>query len=256
MAKTRAPRSDEETSARSGVVHKEPMREQILPHIRQDIVLGRWKPGDRLLEPSLCEEFGVSRTPLRDVLKILEIGGLVRLVPHVGAVVTELDPPDLMDKFEVLAGLEQTAAMKVARLRPRAVLAQIRALDDAMGEAARANRVKDYYRLNDDFHRAIVLGADNATLAQIHETIMWHVYRARHHVNEYEPLDEGAAEHHAEIIKAILAGNAEAAGGAMREHVDEEMRMVMAITAPKSGPHGRGRRSKRPAPRDLPDRAR
>lgn len=252
MAKTRTSGSDDATSARSGMVHKEPMREQILPHIRQDIVFGRWKPGDRLLEPNLCEEFGVSRTPLRDVLKVLEMEGLVRLVPHVGAVVTELDPPDLMDKFEVLAGLEQMAAMKVARLRPDAVLVRIRELDAAMAEAARMSRVKDYYRLNDDFHRAIVLGAGNPTLAQMHETIMWHVYRARRYVNEYEPLDEGAAEHHSDIVKSILKGDAAAAGAAMRAHVDEVMRMVMSNTVPKPGTVRRGRRPQR----ELPDRAR
>lgn len=237
MAKTQGVRGADGSRARSAMVHREPIHEQILPHIRQDIVLGRWKPGDRLLEPDLCEEFGVSRTPLRDVLKILEMEGLVRLVPHVGAVVTELDSPDLMEKFEVLAGLEQTAARKVAQLRPRDVLARICDLNAAMGEAAAANRVKEYYRLNDDFHRAIVLGAHNATLALIHETVMWHVYRARHYVNEYEPLREGAVEHHSDIVNSILRGDCEAAGIAMREHMEEVMRTVIGIAAPK--PRGR-----------------
>ncbi len=213
---------------RSAMVHKEPIHEQILPHIRQDIVLNRWKPGDRLPEPHLCQEFGVSRTPLRDVLKILEMEGLVRLVPHVGAVVTELDPPDLVEKFEVLVGLEQLAAMKVARTRTSSVLRQIETLNVAMAAAAAANQVKEYYRLNDDFHRAIVLGANNTTLAHIHETMMWHVYRARHCVNEYEPLTKGAAQHHSAIITSILEGDAEAAGAAMREHVEDVMHAVMS----------------------------
>src|SRR5687767_11483162 len=99
---------------RPSIVSREPIHEQILPHIRRDIVTNRWAPGERLPEMELCAEFGVSRTPLRDVLKILEVDGLVELVPHVGAVVTRLDPPDLADKLEVLSGLEQTAAMKVA----------------------------------------------------------------------------------------------------------------------------------------------
>ena len=146
---------------------REPIHEQILPLLRNDIVEGRWQPGDRLAEPELCGELGVSRTPLRDALRILETEGLVRLVPHVGAVVTLIDPPDLLEKLEVLAELEQFAAMRDA-----ATLARLHVLDKAMADAASERNMQSYYALNDQFHRAIVLGATNDTLARLHETMM------------------------------------------------------------------------------------
>jgi DNA-binding GntR family transcriptional regulator len=214
--------------ARGRLVSKEPIHEQILPHIRQDIVQSRWQPGERLPEPQLCREFGVSRTPLRDALKILEAEGLVRLHPHVGAVVTPLDPPDLADKLEVLSALEQAAAMKVARTRPAATIADIARLHAAMGRAARAGAVGDYYRLNDSFHRAIVLGAQNPSLARMHEMVMWHIHRARLRANEHERLTDTAAEHHSAIVTGIATGAPDAAGQAMREHLEEVARTVLA----------------------------
>jgi DNA-binding GntR family transcriptional regulator len=225
-SKTRTAPQRPET--RTGIVSKEPIHEQILPYIRQDIVTNRWKPGDRLPEPALCREFGVSRTPLRDVLKILEREGLVRLLPHVGAVVTELDPPDLSEKFEVLAALEQIAAMKVARSRPKQAVREIERLHQAMVEASAKGQRNRYYELNDQFHRAIVTGAENATLSAMHETIMWHVYRARHQVNEDEPLRKTSVQHQAVLVNHILAGREEEAGRAMRQHLEEVGQKVLA----------------------------
>ena len=206
----------------------QPIHEQILPCIRQDIVDGRWKPGERLAEPELCEAFGVSRTPLRDALKILETEGLVRLLPHVGAIVTPLDPPDLMDKLDVLAALEQAAAAKVASQQDPAALRRIRALHRSMADAARQRQVARYYGLNDDFHAAIVQGAGNDTLSRLHATMMWHVHRARRRVNEIEPLAPDAALHHERIVQAILAADPDAANLAMRHHLADVARAVLA----------------------------
>ncbi len=210
-----------EPPRRTPLVAREPMHEQILPHIRRDIIEGRWAPGERLAEPLLCAEFGISRTPLRDALKLLEAEGLVELVPHVGAVVTDPSPPDVAEKMAVLAALEQMAAAVVARTRPPEVLRAIVRLHREMNEAAQADDAAAYYRLNDDFHRAIVLGAGNATLADMHEHIMWHVHRARHRANQYEGIDKGAAIHHERIVREIVAGNAAAASQAMIDHLDD-----------------------------------
>jgi DNA-binding GntR family transcriptional regulator len=214
--------------SRTRVVSKEPIHEQILPYIRQDIISNRWKPGERLAEPDLCREFGISRTPLRDSLKILEMEGLVQLLPHVGAIVTPLDPPDLADKFEVLIALEQMAAAKVASLHDPKTLETIKSLHAAMGEAASLVQVKQYYTLNDQFHRALVSGARNETLSELHETIMWHVYRARRLANEYEPLTQRAAQHHSEIVRSILRGDSDKAALAMKRHLEEVARGVLS----------------------------
>jgi DNA-binding GntR family transcriptional regulator len=212
------------------VLTRRPFNEQIVPFIRHDIVTGRWKPNERLSEPMLCREFGVSRTPLRDAFKVLEAEGLIKLVPHVGAVITAPTVPDVGEKMELLISLEQFAAYKLALLRPAAALAEITSLHETMIQAARSAQAGDYYSMNDDFHRAIVLGTGNKTLADTHERVMWHVYRARHLANEHEPLSENAASHHQAIVHAIVVGDAPGAERAMREHLLDVARIITRTT--------------------------
>jgi DNA-binding GntR family transcriptional regulator len=225
MAEPTDPRSP--SDPRAALVSREPIHEQILPHLRRDIIENRWAPGERLPEPALCAEFGVSRTPMRDALKILEADGLVQLLPHVGAVVSRLDPPDLINRLDVLIALEQAAAIAVARLQPKHTLQEIQRLHQAMAQAAAARRVQAYYRLNDDFHRTIVVGANNPTLNRLHKNMMWHVYRARQRANEHEPLAPWAAEHHRHIIDALLRGDATEAGNEMRRHLEDVKQAVI-----------------------------
>jgi DNA-binding GntR family transcriptional regulator len=213
--------------ARPFVVAREPIHEQILPQIRADIIAGRWPPGERLPEPILCSEFGISRTPLRDALKLLEAEGFVELQPHVGAVVTDPDLADVAEKMEVLSALEQAAAAKVARTRPAAILKKIRRLHEEMKRAALAGDAQTYFRLNDEFHRAIVLGAANQTLADMHERIMWHVHRARRRANDYEQFEQDAAEHHGRIVRHIVDGDVTAAAEAQLEHLAHVSNLIL-----------------------------
>lgn len=216
----------------SRTVNRAPIHEQILVHLRQDIVRNRWKPGERLPEPELCDEFGVSRTPMRDALKLLEAEGLIELRPHIGAVVTQPDLPDLEEKMQVLSALESTAAQLVAARRPAKVITELRRLHEAMMAAAEKNQLARYYQLNDDFHRTIVEGSGNKTLADIHENIMWHVFRARHMANEHETFDADTAKHHEAIVQALADGRVEDAGRAMTSHLGDICKLMMKIELP------------------------
>lgn len=204
------------------------MHSLILPALRRDIIERRWQPGERLPEPLLCEEFGVSRTPLRDTLRVLEKEGLVRLIPHVGAVVTAPNPPEIEEKLQVLGALEALAAELAARRRAPAALERIRRLHQRMGAAARADDVAGYYKLNDQFHRQIVLASGNATLAGLHEQVMWHVHRIRHAANEREALNPTSAREHDFIVKCLLAGRRAAAARGMRGHIESVAAKIFA----------------------------
>jgi DNA-binding GntR family transcriptional regulator len=204
-----------------------PIHERILPRIRKDIILNRWQPGERLPETDLCTEFGISRTPLRDAFKILEVEGFVALTPHVGAIVTPLTARDVMEKFEVMSGLEQMAAMKVARSQAPETLALVKRIHRGMKRSAKEGNATQYYRQNDEFHRAIVMGAGNLTLVQMHQNLMLHVSRARNLMHMYEPLSEAAFEHHSEIVRAILAGDGDAARRAMEDHLGQVAALML-----------------------------
>jgi DNA-binding GntR family transcriptional regulator len=200
--------------------------DDVLPRLRRDIVNGQWSPGQRLPEPRLCELFGVSRTPLRDAFRVLESEGLVQVTPHVGAVVTPATTPALREHFELLCALEQHAAGRTAERAAPPTLRRLVALHRRMQEAARAAHRREYLRLNDQFHRAVVLGAGNAALADAHEHVMWHVHRARHLANALEPFDPHPAGHHQTVVDAILRGDASGAREAMRIHLEEVARRL------------------------------
>ncbi|HEY0912485.1 MAG TPA: GntR family transcriptional regulator, partial [Bradyrhizobium sp.] len=226
MAGPKKDRGDIPSSA--PVVRFAPIHDQILPHLRRGIVENRWKSGERLSEPLLCKQFGVSRTPLRVALKTLEAEGLIRLVPHVGAVVTDPGATEIGETMEILIGLEQLAASRVAQLKRREVLQDIRRIYDEMRTAARRGDAARYYELNNDFHLCIVRGTGNRSLVDLHEKIMWHVHRERHRANEVESVTVESAESHREIVDAILAHRAEKAGRAMRQHLEKVSNLMLA----------------------------
>ncbi len=126
------------------VVRNMPMHDQILPRLRKDIVENRWKSGERLPEPQLCKEFGISPTPLRQALKTLESEGLVSSIPHVGAVLTDPDAAEVGETMEILIGLEQLAAIRVAQSRQPVVLLEIKESYREMQRAAKQSAAKLY----------------------------------------------------------------------------------------------------------------
>lgn len=211
-----------------GVVIRAPMHDQILPRLRRDIVENRWKSGERLSEPLLCKEFGVSRTPLRQALNTLEAEGLVTLIPHVGAVVTDPDAAEVGERMDILIALEQLAATRVTEAANPQVLREIQSIQDEMLEAAQAKDAARYYALNDRFHLAIVHGAGNRSLTDLHEKIMWHVHRERHRVNFGESVTGDSASSHEDLLRAIMTRQAEAAGFAMRKHLEDVSRLMLA----------------------------
>jgi DNA-binding GntR family transcriptional regulator len=215
---------------RRSVIWRESIPEQILPHIRRDIIENRWQPGVRLPEPKLCQEFGISRTPLRQALRALEAEGLIKLVPNVGAVVTKPDADDVREHMEALSALEQWAAGRLAERRPPDALKRIVSLLAAMQYAAKAEEPSEYYQRNDDFHREIVLGAGNKAIAHMHEKLMLHVCRARNLANAGEPFRRDAAKNHEPIVNAILAGEALQASLEMKKHIDTVTRTILMTT--------------------------
>jgi DNA-binding GntR family transcriptional regulator len=226
MAGPKRGRSDAPASA--AVVRFAPMHDQILPHLRRDIVENRWKSGERLSEPLLCKQFGVSRTPLRVALKTLEAEGLIRLVPHVGAVVTDPAASEIAETMEILIGLEQLAAIRVAQSKRQEVLHDIKRIYEDMRVAGRRGDASRYYALNNDFHLCIVRGTGNRSLVDLHEKVMWHVHRERHRANVVESVSVESAESHHDIVDAILQSHAEDAGRAMRKHLENVGKLMLA----------------------------
>jgi DNA-binding GntR family transcriptional regulator len=197
-----------------------PTRAELLAdRIADDIVSGRLRPGTALEETGLAEAHGVSRTPVREALRLLAATGLVQMRPRRGAVVAAPAPALLADMFFVMAELEATcASLAASGMRPAARLA-LQGLHAEMGRMVHEGRVGDYRAANIAFHQALYDGAANAYLAELAAATRRRLAPFRG--AQLEAPDRLRISHaeHGEILQAVLRGDREGAARAVRSHL-------------------------------------
>jgi DNA-binding GntR family transcriptional regulator len=186
--------------------------------LRDLIITGELRPGQRILEKPLCERFGVSRTPLREALKTLATEGLVRLLPNRSAVVTEIDIGEVEALFDVAATIEARAAALACARATDAEIAEIGALHYAMIAHFHRGELNRYFELNQSVHRKLVEAARNPVLLWVWELVAARVLRAKFlpHLTPNHGPDAIAA--HEVIFAALAARDAPRLEAAMREH--------------------------------------
>lgn len=218
-AKRGRPRLAPAIEGASAPLRRRGLHEEIRAKLRSLIVEGRLAPGARLGEVELCEALGVSRTPLREALKLLEGENLVEIKPHRGARVSPLDASETADLFEAASGIEAFAARLAAERIANARLDQLALLQDRIEKALREGRLSVYSRLNAEIHREIVAASGNATLVCLHRDLLGRIERARRvALTAFGRLEESTREHRA-ILEALSAGSGEAAAALLGAHV-------------------------------------
>ena len=143
------------------------LHDEVAATLREQIFDGSLAPGSFVDEIALCERLSISRTPLREALKVLTAEGLLRHEPRRGCFVNEVTERDLDEIFPVIALLEGRCAYEAARNASDAELQELDALHERLVRHARAKRINDYYATNHIIHEAIIKLADNKWLAQV-----------------------------------------------------------------------------------------
>jgi DNA-binding GntR family transcriptional regulator len=198
-----------------------PLAQQVAARIRDMIIQDQLAPGEWIREQALADKLSVSRTPLREALKMLELEGLIRLLPNRGAVLTELTVEEVKEKLEVLAVLEALAGKLACQNATDAELAEIRALHyEMLAWFSRQNRL-EYFKLNQRIHLAIVAASGNRTLVETHARINAQLYRVRYRSNLQNELWGTAVEEHEEMLAALEARNSEDLSMCMLNHLGQ-----------------------------------
>ena len=198
-----------------------PLAQQVAARIRDMIIQDQLVPGEWIREQAIADKLSVSRTPLREALKLLELEGLVQLLPNRGAVVTELTVEEVKEKLEVLAVLESLAGKLACRNATDSELAEIRALHyEMLACFSRENRL-EYFKLNQRIHLAIVAASGNKTLIETHARINAQLYRVRFQSNLQNELWGTAVDEHEEMLSALEARNSEALGRCLLNHLGQ-----------------------------------
>jgi DNA-binding GntR family transcriptional regulator len=193
--------------------------EQLRDSIEEMIAVGKLAPGQHLDETELAVAFGVSRTPIRETLIQLASMGLVVIRPRRGAVVAELGPQELLERFEVMSELEAVISRLAARRMSQPEQQALRAAHLACKGAVDANDPEDYYVRNEAFHEAIYAGSHNQFLVGQARGLYRRLrpYR-RLQLRVRDRVRNSYAEHEG-LVLAILAGDGELAARLAREHV-------------------------------------
>jgi DNA-binding GntR family transcriptional regulator len=199
---------------------------QLVDRVRTLIVEGQLAPGTRIHEGELGKALGVSRTPLREALKVLASEGLVELVQGRGAVVRKLTGKDVAEMLDVLRALETLAARLACRNATDAQIAALRRTHDEMISFYEAGNRLDYYWRNQAIHAGLADLSGNALLATMHATIQARMKRIRFIGNEDPGGWTAAVAEHREMIAALEARDEARLAAVVARHLDETWKRV------------------------------
>lgn len=193
--------------------------ERLAQELEGEILNGDLVPGQRLDEMTLAERFAVSRTPVREALRVLAASGLVELQPRIGAVVARPTVSEVMEIFELVGELEAIASRLACERMTDAHSLRIAEAYNACCEAARSKDVSHYMTRNDLFHQAIHDAADNRVLGSQLSQLNKRLTPYRRFITFRPERREMAEKEHERLACALLERNGEAAAHAMKDHV-------------------------------------
>ena len=198
------------------------LHDEVAAKLRERIFNGELAPGSFVDELVLCGEWAISRTPLREALKVLAAEGLVRHEPRRGCFVNQITERDLDEIFPVIALLEGRCAFEAASNATDADLLALEQMHERLKRCARARRINDYYQANFAIHEAIITLANNRWLAQVIGDLRKIVKLARlQQLHAPGRLEQSLSEHLA-VFAALKARDAEGAEAAMRTHLTRQ----------------------------------
>lgn len=216
-------------------INRPTLHEELVERLRNLVVEDVLQPGTKVPEKELCESFGVSRTPLREALKVLASEGLVVLQANRGARVSHVTLEEIENTFAVVAVLEQLAGELACRNLSNARIGYIEKRHAAMVKAFEVRDRKTYFRANQDIHEALIEGAQNEILETQHRMLAARVRRARFMVNLSEERWAQAIEEHEDMMRKLRDRDAEGLGRVMKIHMMNKLAAHIKALQPDGG---------------------
>lgn len=195
------------------------LHDEVAARLRERIFGGQLMPGSFLDEPALCESLSISRTPLREALKVLTAEGLVRHEPRRGCFVYQITERDLDDIFPVIALLEGRCAYEAAQRVTQGDLRALEAQHERLRDCARSGDIAAYYEANHVIHEAIIELSDNRWLAQTIGGLRKILRLSRLQSLQAEGRMEQSLSEHLAVFAALQAHDCDGAEAAMRTHL-------------------------------------
>ncbi|MBO4338202.1 MAG: GntR family transcriptional regulator [Lachnospiraceae bacterium] len=204
-----------------------PLRDVVFKKLRQEILLGELAPGDRLMELHLAQRLGVSRTPIREAIRKLELEGLVTMLPRRGAEVAQISEKDLRDVLQVRTSLEQLAVRLACERMDEETLAD---LEKACAHFADVTKKKDMTAITQadvELHDVIIRSTGNRKLEQMISNLAEQMYRYRLEYIKDATYHALLIEEHGRIYKSIAEKDASRAEKEIAVHIENQCQTIM-----------------------------
>ena len=204
-----------------------PLRDVVFNTLRQAILKGELKPGERLMEIQLAKKLGVSRTPVREAIRKLELEGLVLMIPRKGAEVAEITAQDLEDVLEVRGALEELAVKDACEHITDEQLVELQKAAEEFKRCLREEDIIACVHADIRFHEIIYGATNNRRLLQILNNLREQMYRYRMEYLKDKDMHQTLLDEHEAIRMALKSHDKEKAGEAIRIHIENQKDSIM-----------------------------
>jgi DNA-binding GntR family transcriptional regulator len=208
-----------------------PLRELVSEHIREAIINGVFSPGERLMEIQMADEMGVSRTPVREALRMLEMEGFVVMIPRRGTYVSNMSIKDINDVYEIRISLDTLAAGLAAERITDAELEELQRLLVKVGNAIESNNMSKIVEADIEFHDVLYKASRNERLRNIINNLREQITVIRGVSMRYPGRLKDTQEEHRRLVESIAARNVEKSQEAARIHLENAERTLMTSMA-------------------------
>lgn len=206
-----------------------PLRDVVFEGLREAIVSGRLEPGERLMEVHLAEEMGVSRTPVREAIRKLELEGFVVILPRRGAYVADLSAKEIADVFEIREALEELAVALAAERISDDQISELTVLLDEIVSHLDEQNVDALVQADIRFHDAIFRASQNSRLSQMASLLREQVHRYRKKSLSYPGRIRWSIAEHRDILEALAARDPARARAAVRNHIESAEHSLIGV---------------------------
>ena len=201
---------------RKPIERHQTLREKILETIRDAILKGSLKPGERVSEPELAERFGISRTPIREAFRQLESEGYLEVIPRKGAVVASLSERDVVEFYAIKSILEGHAARIAAERMTEKDIERLEAINDKLQQIAGEGDVKSFFRVHNEFHELFIKASGNDKLVELINQLVLKFNRLRLASLAQPGRMEISVQEHRKIIEAFRRHDGDRADNLVR----------------------------------------
>lgn len=204
-----------------------PLRDVVFNTLRHAILKGELEPGERLMEIALAQKLGVSRTPIREAIRKLELEGLVVMVPRKGAEVADITEKDLRDVLEVRKALEELSIELAMRNMTEKNFGELEAANETFAKNLEGDDLIKIAESDVAFHEIIYMATGNNRLIQMINNLREQMYRYRLEYIKDKSSHERLVAEHKRIMAAMKSGDISEAKAAIRLHVENQEENIL-----------------------------